>query len=58
VEQDLPDVAASRSAWIATQPALDPSRRIFIDETWAKTNMTRRYGHIRHAGGSLRILAV
>ena len=23
---------------------LDISRLIFIDETWAKTNMTRRYG--------------
>ena len=48
VEQDRPDVAASRAAWLETQPALDPSRLIFIDETWAKTNMTRRrYGRAR-----------
>ncbi|MBZ0134764.1 MAG: hypothetical protein K8I27_00155 [Planctomycetes bacterium] len=23
---------------------LDPDRLVFIDETWVKTNMTRRYG--------------
>jgi transposase len=23
---------------------LDPDRLVFVDETWAKTNMTRRYG--------------
>jgi len=27
-----------------TQPGLDPGKLIFIDETWAKTNMTRRRG--------------
>jgi transposase len=26
------------------RPALDPSRLVFLDETWAKNNMTRRYG--------------
>jgi transposase len=31
--------------WRARQPNLDPDRLIFIDETWATTNMTRRYGH-------------
>ena len=35
------------SGMARTQPALDPSRLIFIDETWAKTNMTRRYGRAR-----------
>jgi transposase len=25
-------------------PDLDPDRLVFIDETWASTNMTRRYG--------------
>jgi transposase len=27
------------------QGRLDPRRLVFIDETWAKTNMTRRHGH-------------
>ena len=35
---------AQREAWHASQPAIDPNRVVFIDETWAKTNMTRRYG--------------
>jgi transposase len=26
-------------------PALDPDRLVFIDETWAKTNMTRTHGY-------------
>jgi transposase len=30
--------------FIRRQPALDPCRLVFIDETWAATNMTRRYG--------------
>jgi transposase len=30
--------------FIRRQPALDPNRLVFIDETWAATNMTRRYG--------------
>jgi hypothetical protein len=30
--------------WRETQPTLDPSRLIFIDETWTKTNMVRLYG--------------
>lgn len=33
-----------RKAWIASQPGLDPDRVVFLDETWAKTNMTRTYG--------------
>ena len=37
-------MALAREAWRAGQPALDPDRLIFIDETWAATNMTRRYG--------------
>jgi len=39
-------VAAERAAWRAeVAPALDPSRVVFIDETWAKTNMTRTHGY-------------
>jgi transposase len=30
--------------WKKYQGRLDPARLVFIDETWAKTNMTRTYG--------------
>lgn len=43
-EQDRPDVRLARERWRADQIGLDPARLVFIDETWAKTNMTRRYG--------------
>ena len=43
-EQDRQDVAEARRQWAAGQLALDPDRVVFIDETWAKTNMTRTYG--------------
>ncbi|HEY6917032.1 MAG TPA: IS630 family transposase [Allosphingosinicella sp.] len=43
-EQARPDVAQARRVFIRRQPALDPKHLIFIDETWAATNMTRRYG--------------
>ena len=33
-----------RQDWVEGQPALDPGRLVFIDETWASTNMARRYG--------------
>src|ERR1700753_1495824 len=38
-EQDRPDVARRRARWKAYQGRLDPARLVFIDETWAKTNM-------------------
>ncbi len=34
----------SRRNWVAAQPDLDPDRVVFLDETWAKTNMTRSHG--------------
>jgi transposase len=37
-------VQAARSAWQAKQKHLEPSRLVFIDETWVTTNMTPRYG--------------
>jgi len=37
-------VAEQRTQWQATQAEEDPARYVFLDETWAKTNMTRRYG--------------
>jgi transposase len=43
-EQDRPDVARKRRFWKAYQGRLAPERLVFIDETWAKTNMTRLRG--------------
>jgi transposase len=39
-EQDRLDVAWRRAQWQKYQGRLDPKRLVFIDETWAKTNMT------------------
>ena len=35
---------ASREAWFAGQPDLDPARLVFLDETWTATNMARLRG--------------
>jgi transposase len=43
-EQDRPDVLRRRWAWFEAQPDLDPDRLVFIDETWASTNMARTHG--------------
>jgi transposase len=43
-EQDRPDVAAQRDQWRATQAEIPPEKAVFIDETWAKTCLTRTYG--------------
>jgi len=43
-EQDRADVARRRARWKKYQSRLDPKRLVFIDETWAKTNMTRYHG--------------
>ena len=43
-EQDRPDLLKRREDWFEGQPDLDPERLVFIDETWASTNMARRYG--------------
>jgi hypothetical protein len=37
-------VARRRERWKRHQAKLDPNRLVFIDETWAKTNMTRTHG--------------
>ena len=44
IEQDRPDVARKRVRWKKHQGKLDPRRLVFIDETWAKTNMIRSHG--------------
>jgi transposase len=36
-------VKAARETWFEGQPSLDPSRLIFIDETWTATNMARTH---------------
>ena len=37
-------MARRRTQWKKYQDRLDPARLVFIDETWAKTNMTRLCG--------------
>jgi hypothetical protein len=41
-ERDRPDVARQRARWQRHQGRLDPRRPVYIYETWAKANMTRR----------------
>jgi transposase len=43
-EQDRPDIVRRREDWFEGQLDLDPERLVFIDDTWASTNMARRYG--------------
>src|SRR5471030_3033399 len=43
-EQDRADVARRRRQWRQHQNKVAAGRLIFIDETWAKTNMTRLHG--------------
>jgi transposase len=43
-EQDRPDVAEARADWAKRQTNLDPTRLVFLDETWTTTNMARRSG--------------
>ena len=37
-------MARRRAQWKKYQGRLDPARLVFIDETWAKTNLTRTHG--------------
>lgn len=37
-------MARKRARWKRHQHRIDPHRLVFIDETWAKTNMTRTHG--------------
>jgi transposase len=43
-EQDRPDVAAARAAWIENRAELEAERLVFIDETGTSTNMARLCG--------------
>ena len=53
-EQNRPDIRKRREAWFEGQLDLDPERLVFIDETWASTNMARRYGRASR-GQRLRV---
>jgi transposase len=43
-EQERPDVAQARQEWVAEQPQFAIEHLVFLDETWASTNMTPRRG--------------
>jgi transposase len=43
-EQNRPDIVAKRAEWKVMQLGLNPKKLVFLDETGAKTNMTRLYG--------------
>lgn len=43
-KQERPDVLEQRETWFEAQPCLDPAKLVFIDETWASTNMAPLYG--------------
>jgi transposase len=53
-EQDRPDVLKRRQAGFESQLDLDPERLVFIDETWASTNMARTHSRCRR-GERLRV---
>jgi transposase len=46
-------VAQARAEWKASQPGLDPSRLVFIDETGASTKMVRAYARSRRGQRAL-----
>jgi transposase len=43
-EQNRPDILKRREDWFDGQLDLDPEKLVFIDETWASTNMARKSG--------------
>ena len=43
-EQERPDILKQREDWFDGQLDFDPARLVFIDETWAATNMARLRG--------------
>jgi transposase len=55
-EAARPDVRERRAAWLAERLGFDPGRLVFLDETWAKTNMARAYG--RSPAGERLVAAV
>ncbi|MDB6079741.1 MAG: transcriptional regulator [Akkermansiaceae bacterium] len=55
-EQDRSDVLEVSKKWRGLQGGLGPARLVFIDESGAKTNMTRLRGRARQAGSLRRAL--
>ena len=47
-EQDRPAIARRRLFWKKFQGKINPSRLVFVDETWAKTNMAPLRGWCLH----------
>ena len=47
-EQNREDVKLQRKLWLLALLDLDPKHLVFIDESGAKTNMTRLHGRARH----------
>ena len=43
-EQDRPDVAQRRLLWQSRQMEIDTNQLVFLDETGARTNLTRTHG--------------
>jgi transposase len=43
-EQNRPDVREEREGWFEGQLDLEPEKLVFVDESFATTNMARRYG--------------
>ena len=54
-EQERPDVAARRLAWLESQPDLDPNRLVIIDEAGASTKMVRLRGRSISRGQRCRV---
>lgn len=50
-EQDRPDVEALRDGWPEKIAGVPIDNRVFLDETAASTNMTRRYGRCGRGKG-------
>jgi hypothetical protein len=50
-EQARPDILSRRWDWFESQPDLDPTELVFIDETWASTNTARTRGRAPAASG-------
>lgn len=48
-EQDRPDILRRRRDWFDGRLDLEPQHLVFIDETWASTNMARRHGRCAKA---------
>ena len=49
-EQEREDVQAARRAWSEAQQAMDVEKLVFIDETWAATNVRRELLWARSQG--------